>query len=148
MLELIRIILQFGLKRIIFLSRYEKLIKDKLYEKKSLRNIDLDSDGVIDGFSFKIKNPLYSAYYRKPKIEIDGEIIDDKHIIIKVDDKAINMEDWTDKNPIPLIPGEPLEIIIRKPGGLEKGKHVIRILNARIIGFDTSMDLEFIDEIR
>lgn len=107
----------------------------------------MNYDGIIDRFSFKIKNPLYSAYYRRPRIAIDGKIIEEKDIIIKTRNGRFNMENWNDKNPLPLIPSELMEILIKRPGGLKKGKHRIEILDAKIVGFDTSI-LEFIDEIR
>ena len=148
MISIIRLILQFGVRRLIFLANYEKWIKENLYEKNSLRNIDMDKDGITDSFSFKIKNPLYSAYYKRPEIVIDDEKIDPKRIVIRKGGELINMDEWTDEKPLPLIPGESIEIIIRKQGGLEKGKHKIKILNARIKGFDTAMNLEFIDEVK
>lgn len=147
MIELIRLIRQFGLRRILYLSKYEKWLIKNLYEEKSLRNIDLDNDGVIDGFRLKIKNPLYSAYYRRPRIVINKEEIDTKDILLKKDEETLEMKEWTDENPLPLIPGQSIEIIVRRSGGLRKGKHMIKILNARIVGFDTSMNLEFVDEV-
>lgn len=120
MIWIMKLIKQFGLRRLIFLAKYEEWIKKNLYEDGSLRNLDLDKDGAIDAFSFKIKNPLYSAYYRRPEIVIDGEKIDNKDNLIRVGDKILEMDEWTDDNPLPLIPGESIEIIVYKPGGLKK----------------------------
>ncbi len=147
MMELLTLLRQFGLRRLLFLARYEEWVKDKIYEKGSLRNIDLDRDGNIDGFSFRIKNPLYSAYYKRPDIYIDGEKIDPSTIIIRKMGETISMDEWRDDKPLALIPGETIEIVIRRPGGLKPGKHIIEIKNAGIIGFDTTMDLRFIDKL-
>jgi len=148
MIRFIKLISQFGLNRLLYLSNYEKWIKNNIFQKNSLRNLDIDGDGIIDSFSFKIKNPLYSAYYKRPTIIVDEMKINPSKALIKKGNELIKMSEWIDENPLPLIPGESIEVIVLKEKGLKRGKHEIKILNARIVGFDTSMDLIFTDELR
>jgi len=101
-------------------------IIDSVYEGDSLRNVDLDEGGKADGFTFRMKNPIYSGYYKVLEIEVDGEKIPAQDIEISSDNKSLRASQVSFHTPLCLIPGQPSEITVYRSGGLEAGKHRIR----------------------
>jgi len=126
LLALFGMILQFGLKKLLFLRGYMSGIIDSVYEAGSLRNIDLDEDGKVDGFTFKMKNPIYSGYYKVFELEVDGEKISAEDIEINSGNKPSRASQVSFHTPLCLFPGQPSEITVHRPGGLKAGKHRIR----------------------
>ena len=125
-LTLIRLIRQFGLKKLLFLRGYMNGIIGSVYEADSLRNVDLDEDGKTDGFTFKMKNPIYSGYYKVFELEVDNKKIPAQDIEISSDNKTLRANQVSFHTPLCLIPGQPSEITVYKSGGLKAGKHRIR----------------------
>ena len=125
-LTLIRLIRQYGLKKLLFLRGYMNGIIDSVYEAGSLRNVDLDEDGKIDGFTFKMKNPVYNGYYKVFELEVDSEKIPAQDIEISSDNKILRANQVSFQTPLCLISGQPSEITVYKSGGLKAGKHKIR----------------------
>lgn len=126
-LTLIRLIRQFGLKKLLFLRGYMNGIIDSVFEADSLRNVDLNEDGKADGFTFKMKNPIYSGYYKIFELEVDSEKISAQDIEINSGNKTVRVSQMSFQTPLCLIPGQPYKITVYRSGGLKAGKHRIRV---------------------
>ena len=100
-------------------------IIDSIFEDDSLRNVDLDKDGKADGFTFRMKNPIYSGYYKVFELEVDGEKMPAQDIEIYSDNRTLKASQVSFSTPLCLIPGQPSEITVCKSGGLKAGKHRI-----------------------
>jgi len=101
-------------------------IIDSIFEDDSLRNVDLDKDGKADGFTFRMKNPIYSGYYRVFELEVDSDKMPAEDIEIYSDNKTLKASQVSFSTPLCLIPGQPSEITVYRSGGLKPGKHRIR----------------------
>ena len=118
---------QFGIKRLLFLRGYLRTIIGCVFQSGSFQNVDLDNDGKVDGFKFHLKNPVFSGYYKRFELEVNGEKIPAHDIEIKINSQTIKAGQVSFQTPICFIPGQPSEIIVHKPMGLVAGKHKIKL---------------------
>ena len=126
-LTLIRLIRQFGLKKLLFLRGYMPGIIHSVYEGDSLRNVDLNEDGKADCFTFRMKNPIYSGYYKVFELEVDSKKIPAEDIEINSGYRTLRANQMSFQTPLCLIPGQPFSITVYRSGGLKAGKHWIRL---------------------
>ena len=128
LLTLMHLIRQFGLKKLLFLRAYMNGIIGSVYERQSLRNVDLNEDGQVDGFTFRMKNPIYSGYYKVFELEVDCERVPASDIEISSGNKTLRATQLSFQDSLCLLPGQPCKITVYRSGGLNAGKHKIRLI--------------------
>lgn len=96
-----------------------------IYVRGSLKNIDLDRDGDIDAFSFKVKNSVQSATLSGLSVEVDGEGIPKELIEVKLSDRTLKLKELSHKNKITFPLGENARFTVLRKGGLSSGEHTI-----------------------
>jgi len=128
LLTLLHLLRQFGLKKLLFLRAYMNEIIGSVYEAESLRNVDLNEDGQVDGFTFRMKNPIYSGYYKVFELEVDRERVAASDIEISSGNKTLRASHLSFQAPLCLLPGQPCKITVYRSGGLNAGKHRIRLI--------------------
>lgn len=98
-----------------------------LLPNNTLRNIDLDRDGQVDGYSFDIANPFYTAEsiasVKTIHLQVDGEEIGTDRIRLLVRDQQIRLEDAKTMHEVWWGFGEVISVFAAKPGGLSQGRH-------------------------
>ena len=98
-----------------------------LLPNNTIQNVDLDRDGQLDGYSFNIANPFYTAEsiasVRTIHLEVDGEEIDADRISLLVRDQRIRLKDAKTMHEVWWGFGEVISVFVEKPTGLNKGKH-------------------------
>jgi len=92
-----------------------------------IRSIDLDKNGKVDGFSFEMANPFYTAEsiasVKTIHLKVDGDEVPPGRISLFVRDQRIRLEDAKSMHEIWWGFGEVISVFVEKPGGLTKGKH-------------------------
>ena len=119
------------------------------YIKGSLINVDLDGDGVYDGFSFRLRNPPVPMAGKVIRMElfIDGEPVDSSKIYINIERKLVRVSDISPENPLTFTPGTRSIFMIFLGRGLEEGVHRIQI-RSWLEGFEQVwIPFEFEDEV-
>lgn len=119
----LKMLLQFGPSKIKELLRFQENLLYSSYVRGSLKNIDLNNDGQIDGYCFRLRTIPIPAYFKDIKLEVDGKLVDKSLIELIIDDKVLRGNEISAENPLNLIPGQPVEVRIRCLGGLERGRH-------------------------
>jgi hypothetical protein len=97
----------------------------------TIRNVDADGDGMVDGFLFDFRNPFYTA---EPisgiegfLLKIDGESFDPEKIVLKVRGQEIMASRAKTVYEIWMTIGEVIPIYVEKSGGLIPGKHKMEL---------------------
>ncbi len=111
--------------------------------------MDLDGDGVYDGFSFRLRNPPVplAGNVVKMSLLVDGERVDERRIFVKIGDKLRNLAEISPKNPLTFLPGARSTFMILLGRGLEAGRHRIQI-RSWLEGFEEVwIPFEFEDEV-
>lgn len=119
------------------------------YIRGSLINVDLDGDGVYDGFSFRLRNPPVPMAGKVIRMEIfvDGEPIDNSKVYINIERKLIRVSDISPENPLTFTPGTRSIFMVLLGRGLEEGVHRIQI-RSWLEGFEQVwIPFEFEDEV-
>ncbi|MCR8489002.1 MAG: DUF6379 domain-containing protein [Crenarchaeota archaeon] len=108
---------------------FKKIADLVMLPSKTIRNVDIDKDGKIDGFEFDIREPFYTAQpissIESLTITVDGEEIDPARIYMILRDQIFNIKHARTFHELWWHFGEVGRIYIEKPGGLEKGSHEI-----------------------
>jgi len=98
-----------------------------IFVKNSLRNVDLNGDGKIDGFSFEVKNNVQTATLAGLSVEVDGEEYPMDRVEIEVSGRNGKWRGLSGENTVSFPLGEIAKIIITKKEGLPLGEHTIRL---------------------
>lgn len=100
----------------------------RLYVRGSLANLDLDDDGNVDAFRFKLKNVLASGTLKASiRIEVDGERIPPEAVEVEHKGSKYRLNELTPERGIHVGLGDEIVFVVRKSGGLKPGEHTIRI---------------------
>mgnify|MGYP000324197180 FL=1 len=130
-------------------SEIDRIFTRMAYIRGSLINVDLDGDGVYDGFSFRLRNPPVPLAGRVVRMAliVDGEPIDERRVLVKIRDEIRNLAEVSPDNPLTYLPGTRSAFVVLLGRGLEKGRHRIQI-RSWLEGFeDVWIPFEFEDEV-
>ncbi|MCD6421699.1 MAG: hypothetical protein J7L17_04770, partial [Thaumarchaeota archaeon] len=130
-------------------SEIGRIFTKMAYIRGSLINMDLDGDGVYDGFSFRLRNPPVplAGNVVKMSLLVDGERVDERRIFVRIGDKLRNLAEISPKNPLTFLPGARSTFMILLGRGLEAGRHRIQI-RSWLEGFEEVwIPFEFEDEV-
>ena len=112
-----------------FLEVLKSMAERILLPDKTLSNIDLNNDSKIEGFSFHIANPFYTAEsiasINTIELAVDGEVIDPDLISLLVRDQRIRLQDAKTMHELWWGFGGVISVFVEKQNGLNKGKHEI-----------------------
>ena len=96
---------------------------------KTLRNVDVDGDGKVDGYQFDIANPFYTgepvSSITDVILVIDGERIGSDKMSFVLRGQRIGIKDVPTLYELLWGFGEVASIYVAKPGGLKKGSHKV-----------------------
>ena len=99
---------------------------------KTIKNVDVNEDGKIDGYQFNFKNPFYTAEpisaIEDFLISIDGEKVDPKKVTLKVREQEILASQAKTVYEIWMALGEVIPVYVEKVGGLAKGEHDMELI--------------------
>lgn len=108
---------------------FKKIADLIMLPNKTIRNVDIDNDGKIDGFEFDIREPFYTAQpvssIESLTVIVDGEKIDPARIYMILRDQIFNIKHARTLHEVWWHFDEIARIYIEKPGGLKKGDHEI-----------------------
>ena len=127
-----------------------EIFTEMVYVRGSLINIDLDGDGVYDGFSFRLRNPPVPLGGKATRIEllVDGKPVDKSKSYIIVDDRTFRLSEVSASNPIVFTPGMHSIFMVITGRGLEEGSHTI-LLKSWLEGFEEVwVPFQFEDEVK
>ncbi|MCD6592187.1 MAG: hypothetical protein J7K78_04140, partial [Thaumarchaeota archaeon] len=130
-------------------SEIDRIFTRMAYIRGSLINVDLDGDGVYDGFSFRLRNPPVPLAGRVVRMAliVDGEPIDERRVLVKIRDEIRNLAEVSPDNPLTYLPGTRSTFVVLLGRGLEEGRHRIQI-RSWLEGFeDVWIPFEFEDEV-
>ena len=121
---------------------------ERVYVKGSLRNLDLDNDGKVDAFSFKLSNPFPArGSVSRLSLTVDNEEIEKDKIILKMEGKELKASEISSEKPLEISPGGEVEVVVLKEGGLKEGKHSLS-LKVFVDQLGSEYTLSFEDEIK
>ena len=107
-----------------FVAYNEILICDKPIRNKIV-------NGITYGYSFEIRYPSYRGCYlsnvEELWFELDGVRLDDKEVYFGLNGKEFTMDKLPDLFREYWYVMTPAEIRVMKIGGLEKGRHALRV---------------------
>lgn len=99
---------------------------------KTIRNIDTDGDGNVDGFQFDFKNPFYTAQpisaIRDFSLKVDGEKPDPRKVTLNIRGQEILASKAHTVYEIWIGLGEVISVFVEKPGGLKSGEHNMELI--------------------
>ena len=98
-----------------------------IFIKNSLKNVDLNGDGKMDGFSFEVKNNVQTATLAGLSVEVDGEEYPRDLVGIEVSGRDFKWRSLSSENTVSFPLGETAKITVTKKGGLPLGEHAIRL---------------------
>ena len=119
------------------------------YIRGSLINIDLDGDGVYDGFSFRLRNPPVPMAGKVIRMEltVDGEAVGGDKVFVNVGGKIFKMSELSPENPLTFLPGMRSIFMVLLGKGLSEGIHKVQI-RSWLEGFEQVwIPFEFEDEV-
>jgi len=112
----------------------------RLYIKGSLSNIDLNDDGIPDGFQFMFKSPIRFCLFalRDLKIVLNGRKINSSKIYVIAKGKSFEVNELSGAGFRDTIcrEGEEIKVVVEKKGGLEKEKHYVIELWATLLNLE------------
>jgi len=126
-----------------------ELLTNLAYVKGSLINLDLDGDGISEGFTFKLRNPPVPLAGKviSLKVIVDGEEINNDLVTIVKDGRSMKGSEVDRNNPLTFEKGCESLWLILKEGGLEAGEHEV-VLKFLLLGFgDIWVNFRFKDEV-
>lgn len=99
------------------------------YIRGSLINMDLDGDGIPDGFSFRLRNPPVpmAGNVVKMMLFIDGRRIDERRVLVRIGNEIRNLAEISPAAPLTFLPGTRSTIMVLLGKGLDEGVHKIQI---------------------
>ena len=130
-------------------AEIDRIFTRMAYIRGSLINMDLDGDGIYDGFSFRLRNPPVpmAGNVVKMRLLVDGERVDERRVLIRVGDEIKNLAEISSKNPLTFLPGTRSTFMVLLGKGLEEGVHRIQI-RSWLEGFEEVwIPFEFEDEV-
>ena len=99
---------------------------------KTLRNVDVDGDGKVDGYQFDIANPFYTgepvSSVRNLNVSVDGERIGSDKMSFVLRGQRIGIKDVPTLYELLWGFGEVASVYVAKPGGLKKGSHKVECM--------------------
>ena len=98
-----------------------------IFMKNSLKNVDLNGDGEMDGFSFEVKNNVQTATLAGLSVEVDGEEYPRDLVGIEVSGRDFKCRSLSGENTVSVPLGETAKITVTKKDGLPLGEHAIRL---------------------
>jgi hypothetical protein len=108
---------------------FKKIADQVMLPNKTIRNVDIDNDGKIDGFEFDIMEPFYTAQpvssIENLTVTVDGEKIDPARLYMILRDQMFNIKHARTFHELWWHLGEVSRIYIEKPSGLKKGSHEV-----------------------
>ena len=109
----------------------EKQLVDAMIPNRSVKNVDISKNGLMDGFRFEIGNPVYRGVpfscVEDVKLVVDNEEIPKNKISFLVRGQRINAEDAPTLHEIWWRQGEIISLQAKKDGGLAHGEHEVNI---------------------
>ena len=119
------------------------------YIRGSLINVDLDGDGVHDGFSFRLRNPPVPLAGKVIEMDlfVDGEKVDRRRVFVRINGVIHNLAEISPRNPLTFFPGARSVFMVLLGKGLKSGVHKIQ-LRSWLEGFEgVWIPFEFEDEV-
>ena len=112
-----------------FLEVLKSMAERILLPDDELANLDLNHDKKIEGYSFNIANPFYTAEsiasINTIEIEVDNEAVDSNSISLLVRDQRVRLQDAKTMHELWWGFGGVISVFVEKPNGLKKGKHEV-----------------------
>jgi hypothetical protein len=105
-----------------------KFLLRRLYNKLSLRNVDVDGDGKFDAFSFTLKNRLMTTtLLGQTVLKVDGIAYPPEKIVLKFPERSVRATEISATSPLRFLKGAECMVLVEVEHGLPKGKHVVEI---------------------
>jgi len=112
-------------------AAFKRMADRLLLPDRTIRNMDIDKDGEIDGFQFSISNPFYTAEpvssIRSIQLKVDGKKENTEKMSLVIRNQRIKTEDAPTVYETWWQFGEVSSVLVEKPGGLTPGKHRVEI---------------------
>ena len=130
-----------------FMRVLESMAKRILLPDSTIKNIDINHDGKIDGYQFNIANPFYTAESLSSVKEIiatiDGEKINPEKINLIARGQRMRLKDVASMHEVWWGFGEVISVYIEKTDGLKKGNHkletILRMRTTISYGFPSGL---------
>ena len=110
-----------------FMKVLKNMAERILLPNNTIKNVDINQDGKIDGYQFDIANPFYTAEsiasVNKVMVTVDGAKVDPEKVNLTVRGQRIRIKDASTMHEVWWGFGEVISVFIEKTGGLEKGNH-------------------------
>ncbi len=104
-----------------------------------------DKDGNITGFEFRFVPGYYKGLWftqcRFGNVTVDGEVFDRDDLIFEYDCLEYNRQEMFDLNKYWQF-RTPLIVRIRKPGGLERGYHDVKMQFGWVLNYNGALEAE------
>ena len=100
-----------------------------LLPQNEIKNIDINDDQEIDGYTFNMSNPFYTSQpissVKSLEISLDGEIIEREKLKLIVRDQRISLMDAISMYDVWWKFGEVIQVYVEKKNGLKAGNYMV-----------------------